>query len=513
MKNKKTIVFSVILILSVCLFILSFVKSFENPGFKLERITEFSQLTGKEVGVTTGSNFEALLKSHIPGAIPVYFNAYPDQIETLKTNKIVGFMADEPVARSIISLNPNFRMLDQKILDDSYGFVFAKNNPGLKNEVNKTIIDFQEDGTMKKLDSIWFGKSESKRIIKNISPIGPRGVIKLATNSSCEPFVYYKNNKIVGFEIDLLNRIAQKLGYGLEIIDMDFSAIIPAVVSGKADIAASCISITAERAKSVLFSVPDYRGGTVIMVNDKVSFGNDMSFGDSFRKSFYRTFISEGRYKLVLNGLNITLIVSFFAIILGSVLAGVICRLRMSKNRWLSIIGKSYIGFFQGTPILVFLMIVYYVVFKQVDIDPVLVAILAFSLNYAAYAAEIYRTGINAVGKGEIEAATAMGFSKIQTFVKIVMPQALKHAMPPLRSEVMSTIRMTSVVGYIGIQDLTKVSDIIRSRTYETFFPLVATALIYFTITILLAHFLSHIEFKIDPKSRKRVLKGVFVQK
>lgn len=513
MKNKKIIILTATSIfLIVGLFFMLIVKNTELPRINTEKITKFSQLKRKEVGVITGSTFEALLKSNIPDAIPEYYNGYPDQIEALKTNKITAFMADEPIARILINFNPGFRIMKQKILNDSYGFVFAKNNTKLKSEVDKTILKFQKDGTMKDLDSIWFGKDESKKVIK-LSLRGPRGVIKLATNSAAEPFVYYKNRQIVGFEIDLLSKISEKLGYGLDIIDMDFSAIIPAVTANKADIAASCISITPERAKSVLFSTPNYRGGTVMVVDDKTVNKIQISIIDSFKKSFFRTFVFENRYKLVIDGLMTTLVVSFFSIFFGSILAGGVCRLRLSKNKFLLTLGKAYIGFFQGTPLLVFLMIVYYIVFQKVDINPIITAVIAFSLNYAAYAAEIYRTGINTVDKGQIEAATAMGFSKVQTFIKIVMPQALRHSIPPLRSEVMSTIRMTSVVGYIGIQDLTKVSDIIRSRTYETFFPLIATALIYFIITFLIAHFLTHIELKIDPKSRKRELKGVVIEK
>lgn len=512
MKKNKNIVLTIISIV-VFIIILIFIKNSPKIETDSGKITKLSQLSGKEVGVTTGSNFESLLKTHIPQAIPAYYNGYPDQIEALKTDKITAFMADEPVARTIINTNPKFRILKQKIINDSYGFVFAKNNKKLKDEFNKCILEFKFNGTMKKLDSIWFGKDETKKTIKTFHNPNAKGIIKLATNSSAEPFVYYKDNQIVGFEIDLINKITQKLGYELEIIDMDFSAIIPAVVSGKADIAASCVSITPERAKSVLFSMPTYKGGTVIMVNDKTVVVKELSLKSSLKQSFYRTFIAENRYKLIINGLLTTIIVSFFSIVLGSILAGVICYLRLSKNKILLAIGKSYIGFFQGTPILVFLMIVYYIIFQDIDINPVTVAVIAFSLNYAAFAAEIYRTGISAVDNGQIEAAIAMGFSKIQTFIKIIMPQALKHSIPPLRSEVMSTIRMTSIVGYIGIQDLTKASDIIRSRTYETFFPLIATAIIYFAITFLLAYILTHIEIKIDPKSRKRVLKGVVTEK
>ena len=137
------------------------------------------------------------------------------------------------------------------------------------------------------------------------------------------------------------------------------------------------------------------------------------------------------------------------------------------------------------------------------------VAVIGFSINFAAYVSEMMRTGIDAVDKGQHEAAVALGFNRFQVFSKITLPQALRHELPVFKGEFVSMLKMTSVVGYIAIQDLTKMSDIIRSRTYEAFFPLIATALIYFAIAYAMTALLSLVELKIDPKQRKRVVKGV----
>lgn len=477
-----------------------------------EEINHVDQLKGEKVGVISGSLFGNFLKMGVPEAIPEDYNSYPDQIQGLKSGKVTAFLADEPIARMVVKENPEFKILPEVIIDDKYGLVFAKKNSKLCDEFDKILTRFEKDGTIKELDNIWFGDNEDAKLIRNYPKIGKNGTIKHAINSGTPPFSYIKNGKIVGFEVDVVARIANELGYGVEVFDMDFSSLIPSVVSGKNDIASGAISITDERKKSVLFPRSHYKGGIVAIVKTKSAPPENNAFISDFKKSFMRTFVEEGRYKLIVSGLLVTLIVTFFSIFWGTILAGGICALRCSKNKVLSSIGKIYIQLMQGTPILVLLMIMYYIVFRQIDADPVFIAIIAFALSFAAYAAEMYRSGIDAVDKGQVEAATAMGFSKLNTFIKITFPQALRHILPVYRGEVISNLKMTSIVGYIAIQDLTKASDIIRSRTYETFFPLIVTAIIYFLLAFIITHLLVLVENKINPKYRKREIKGIEVK-
>ena len=153
-------------------------------------------------------------------------------------------------------------------------------------------------------------------------------------------------------------------------------------------------------------------------------------------------------------------------------------------------------------PILL-IMVLYYLIFASVDINAVLVAIIGFALNFAAYAGEMLRTGIDAIPKGQREAALALGFNRYQTFAKVILPQALRQILPVYRGEFINMLKTTSIVGYIAIQDLTKASDIIRSRTYEAFFPLIATALIYFVTAWFLAGFLVWLDTRLDPAKRR----------
>ncbi len=471
---------------------------------------ELAQLAGKKVGVLTGSTYDSVLKKQNPKAVPEYFNSFSDQTASLKTGKIEGFLVDEPIARDIMNHTSGVTILKELLTADGYAFALSKKQANLHQQVNAILQDLREDGTIQKLEDKWFGTNDAVKVLPDLKLDGKNGVIRLATNSNLAPFVYSQHGTIVGYDIELAMIIAAKLERKLEIMDMDFAAIIPSLVSGKSDMGAGGIIVTEERARSVLFSIPNYKGGVAVMVM-KDAGAREIAgggFWSDLNKSFRRTFIVEDRYKLVLQGLWVTILISILSAIVGTVLGFGICLMRRAKTRWANIPARVFIRAIQGTPIVVLLMILYYIVFGSVDINAILVAVVGFSINFAAYVSEMMRTGIDAVDKGQHEAAYAIGFNKIQVFTKITFPQAARHVLPVFKGEFISMLKMTSVVGYIAIQDLTKMSDIIRSRTYEAFFPLIATALIYFVIAYAMTHLLSRVEMSVDPKQRKRVVKG-----
>ena len=477
----------------------------KKTGLAYQSIAEAD---GQAIGVETGSILDQIAQKYMPQSSQQYYNSYPDCLVALKAGKIEGFLCDEPVARDISRKNPGIGYIKEVIVPDSLGIGISKSRPELKAILDAGITRFEQDGTTQEMDDIWFGADESKK--KLPAPIeGTKGTVVCAVSAGHEPMVYVSNGQIVGYEVDLVTRILQDAGYQVNFVNMDFQGLIPSVISGKANLLAGSVSITEERAQSVLFSKPMYGGGIVLVVKDYSTAVEDQGIWAGIENSIQRNFIAEDRYKLVLEGLKTTVIITLGAAILGTIMAFGVCMLRRSRNKFLNIPAKIFVKIMQGTPLVVFLMIMYYIVFGNSSIDPVYVAILAFAINMAAYVSEMMRTGIDAVDKGQREAACAMGFTKVQTFMKIVVPQALKYIIPVYTGEFISMMKMTSVVGYIAIQDLTKMGDIIRSRTYEAFFPLISTALIYLVVAWLLIFLLSYLEDKIDPKRRPRTLKGV----
>lgn len=205
-----------------------------------------------------------------------------------------------------------------------------------------------------------------------------------------------------------------------------------------------------------------------------------------------------------MEGLKTTVVISVLSTVFGTLLGALICFMRMSKKSVLSLPARIYISILRGTPVLVVLMMIFYVVFASVNIDPVFVAVVAFGMNFAAYVSEIFRTGIDGVDKGQTEAGIAMGFTRVRTFLYIVLPQTVRRILPVYKGEFISLVKMTSIVGYIAVQDLTKASDIIRSRTFDAFFPLVMVAILYFLISWVLMQSLEYVERVTDPKYKRR---------
>lgn len=225
-----------------------------------------------------------------------------------------------------------------------------------------------------------------------------------------------------------------------------------------------------------------------------------ISFLGNLGEGFQNNILSENRYLLILEGLKTTISIAVLAVLLGTILGSISCWMRLSKNKFLQLLAKIYVSILRGTPVLVLLMIIFYVVFASVNIEPLWVAVIAFGLNFGAYSSEIFRNGLASVQTGQHEASIALGFSKFQTFWHIVLPQAIRRILPVLKGEIITLIKMTSVVGYIAVQDLTKAGDIIRSRTFDAFFPLVMVAILYFVISWGLIFAIEFIEKKTGRK-------------
>lgn len=219
-------------------------------------------------------------------------------------------------------------------------------------------------------------------------------------------------------------------------------------------------------------------------------------------------FITQNRYMYLLDGLKVTIIVAIIAVIIGIVLGlltAVVKVLAESNKKLepLAVIANIYVTVIRGTPVMVQLLIIYFVVFASVDISKVLVASIAFGLNSGAYVSEIIRAGILAVDKGQNEAGRSLGLSIGQTYRYIILPQALKNILPALGNEFISLLKETAVVGYIGLQDLTMGADIIRSRTYDAFIPLITAAIIYLAIVMLLSYGLKRLERRLRRSDKR----------
>ncbi len=231
----------------------------------LVEVNNINDLEDRNVGIYTGSEYDTILNKKVPSAKASYYNSYSDQISALKAGKIDGFLTDEPLAKEILKENDGLKILDEKLTEDSYAFAISPDKEDLQKEINIQLAKMIENGKLLEFENKWMGDDEEQKQLEKYEYDASKGTIRFATVSGSAPFAYMKNNEIVGYDIDVILYICKVLGYKLEIIEMSFDGIIPALISGKVDMAGCSIIVTEERKKSVLFSDANYTGGIVVI--------------------------------------------------------------------------------------------------------------------------------------------------------------------------------------------------------------------------------------------------------
>lgn len=222
-----------------------------------------------------------------------------------------------------------------------------------------------------------------------------------------------------------------------------------------------------------------------------------MDFWAKMVDEFTRCFIREDRYMLLVSGIGVTIKVSLLALLLGLIIGFLIAICNLSKNKILKAIGGIYTDIIRGTPSVTQLMIIYFVIFASVHWEKWIIASIAFGINSGAYVSEIIRAGILSIDKGQTEAGRSLGLNQFQTMVDIILPQALKNVFPALCNEFIVLIKETAIVGYVGLMDIQKAGDFIKSATFLAFMPLIGTAIIYYILIKLLNIGLKWIEKKL----------------
>ncbi|MGE0667116.1 MAG: ABC transporter permease subunit [Sphingomonadales bacterium] len=477
------------------------------PGGGLELRSQ-DDLADKRIGVMMGTVYDGYAQEKWPKAELLNYQSFPDLALALATGKVDAILYDAEPLREILRERPDLTKFGPPLFTLPMGVGFRKGSP-LLGEFNRFLTEIRSNGIYDDMTTRWIDHREFA--MPAIGAESPRGKIVVGATGGSMPFSGVQDGEMIGFDIEMTRRFAAFLGRDIEIADMEFGSLIAAVAAGKVDLIAASIYITDERKRQIDFSNPYFDMESWVAVR-KVDVAGDSaadavperSFIERVADSFQSNIIHEKRYLLLWDGLKVTVLISILATLFGTTLGGLICFMRMSASPLLSAPAKIYISILRGMPVLVLLMLIYYVAFASVNISPILVAVIAFGMNFAAYVAEIYRSGIESVDRGQSEAGVAMGFTRVQAFVYIVLPQTIRRILPVYKGEFISLVKMTSIVGYIAVQDLTKASDIIRSRTFDAFFPLVMVAILYFLISWLLMQSLGYLERKTDPKYTRR---------
>ncbi len=497
-------------ILSLTAIFAVLILSFSGCGSEKKVYSELSDFEESTLGVVTGSLYDGYSRAMFPKAEIKYHKNFADVLQGLKQGKVNGCMLDEPNYNAVKRTETELSCIDVPQHDVEIGYAFQKNDGGytLQGQMNELLNSLKASGEIDALIEKWYGPTEPTENIPVPDFSDNPTKLKVAVDATRKPFVYLLNGEYVGFEVEVLYMFCEKHGYNPVFEDVPFASGIAGLSGEKYDMVAGGIYMTPERKESVNFCDP-YMFADVVMVKPADSENSGIIAG--LTKGFNRTFIEEGRWRLIAEGVCTTLIITLCSAVLGTILGFLIYMLCRVLGRPAVAITRIFTVITNGTPIVVILMILYYVVFGKTDISGIIVSILGFSLTTAAFVYEKMTVSVNGIESGQTEAALAMGFTDNASFFNIILPQALKFFMPLYRAEMSALIKATAVVGYIAVQDLTQMSDIIRSNTYEAFFPLISSAVIYLVISFAISRFVGMIISRLEPKNRDKakILKGV----
>jgi len=469
-------------------------------------IRTFEELNSPQyrIGCMTGIVATDTAKRMMAKAQYAEFPMPVDAFTALCSGKVDAVVLDRPTLEFLALAHPELSVLKEDLAVGHISVAAARRSAALMAQVNEFIRQYRADGSCRQMFDRWFHTKDS-RMPQIPEPEKPTGTLKVGITVNNEPMCFLQNGKIAGFDSEFALRLGAFLNRKVQFTDIPYDALTAALKSGRIDLAIAQMDAQPEREESVLFS-DNYIDSPVTAVVRCREIADLQCSREQICRSFVKTFVHESRWKLILQGLGTTIVITFFAVLAGTVLALVLCLMCRSKSRIAVWTGERFISLMMGTPVLVVLMIFYYVVFARVDIHGIFVAILVFSLDFAAYTGVTLRSGIDMIPHSQMEAALALGHRPTAAFFRFILPQAVYRILPVYRGTVISTLKSTSIVGYIAIMDLTKAGDIIRSRTYEAFFPLIAIALLYFLSAKCLTGILLYLEKRMDPEQHRKKL-------
>lgn len=482
-----------------------------GQAIEASKVSAVDDLEGSKIGVqigTIGDTYVSDYEGDEAGTTITRFNKGADAIQSLKQGKVDCVIIDEQPAKAFVGKNSDLSILEEEFAIEDYAICVSKENKELTAKINEALGQLKQEGFIADIIGNYIGE-ETKGKHPYVSPEGTQysnGKLIVATNVAFPPYEYYENGVAVGIDVDIATAIGDLLGMEVVVSDMEFDSIIMAVQSGKADIGVAGLTVTEDRLKNIDFSDSYTTSKQVIIVRN----GTAAASGNLIEK-IKHTFVEGDRWKYIPKGLLNTIIISGLAGICGILLGFLFAIIRVAyensqeRGYFLTLANmtaKLYLTVFRGTPMMVQLLIMYYVIFASVHVNPILAAVIAFGLNSGAYVAEAVRAGINSIPNGQFEAGRSLGFTYSKTMRYIIMPQAIKNALPAMCNEFIALLKESSIVGYIGLMDLTKAADIIRSNTYEALLPLLSVAAVYLVIVIILTSLVERLERRLTKDAR-----------
>ena len=456
-------------------------------------------LFGYRVAVSSGDSYDHLI-SEYPEIIPIRVGS-GEVLVTVQKGKADYGVLDSISCLSVdisqYGLEPKFtgfRSMD-------YPIIFSRGSIGLCDRFNEFVLYADSSGLMQRLKNKWINANESIHILDSLDlPVSGKPM-KVAAAGIRYPYTYYSGNELTGFQTDMMRHFSAWSGIPVEIKFYDVSAALQEMQINRLDATYIPITINEERAQIVVPSIPYLHDGGMCFGRIR-EYVEKKSFFQSVKDSFRNNLITEDRWTLMADGLWLTIYVSLLSVLLATATGALLCRMRMSRRRSASGFARVFVDIVRSIPLLVLLMLLFYVILAPFQLPAQMTAVICFGLYFGAYMSETFRTGIESIDGGQWEAGAALGMRRFTTFCKVVLPQALLRIIPVYKGQIITLVKSTSIIGYVAIIDLTKAGDVIRARTFDAFFPLLFVAGIYLLVSWMFGFGLDILEKKLTPKSR-----------
>lgn len=440
-----------------------------------------SRRTAYRIAVEINTPMDSAAQAEYPDAELVYVGDAMEGLMAVRTGKVDAYLGERNNVETAIIGGFEGIKIERGNLGEpgrvAAGVSLKSSIPNATDYMNEFIRLMKSDGTIEDMRQRWI---VDKNYTMPEIPVAanPDKTITVGTTCLIEPFSFYANQEPSGFDVELMQRFALWANARLVIQFSDWSGIFAVLTTGQADYVLSNLYI--RDTDAIAFSESYLTMENVLVVADETAVGSG-SFFEAVAESFKKNFIDENRWKTIVEGLVATLKITGFSILFGTILGFFVCLGKRSKYKALANTLNAITLTIKGVPILVLLMIFYYIIFVRVA--ALTVAIAAFSINFAAITSDMMKGALDAIGKGQWEAASALGFTRSKAFARIMVPQALRTFLPLYVSAIVALLHLTSIAGYVTIIDITYASQLIRTQTYDPFFPLILTAVVYLVLT------------------------------
>ena len=503
-QSKKIRYIILMLIMAINISMLTGCGAEEKKTVKIESVQDFNdkKLT---IGVISGYIFGEEVETYLPEAKTKVYYSREEAYKGLQIGEVDGVADDEPAIRARMRSDDSVSMADGYVDSSEYSFLFQKNEWGetLSKQFSEYIAKLKESGELAQLDEKWFGKNTENKVSEDYSTLpDTNGTLNITYEGADVPFAYTSRDKPVGYEIDIAIGFCKEYGYGLNIVKREFQDTLEGIKSGEYDAGCGAITITEARKKDYCFGAADYEGGIGICIRSVNNSALEDKSKNEFERSVKKTFLDHDRYKLFLKGILLTLLITICSVLGGTILGVIFYILSKRGNGVVRLIIRMITGFIHLVPAVMLVMLIYYSFYSRLTTGGIIAAISAFTLVFSDDVYRVILKNAKARKNDELQEQYRLEYIDTKEFFDVLFKR--KYAViDDYKEKIITLIKMTAVVGYVSVQDMTRVFDVVRRESLETMTPLIATTALYFLLILIITVIFDRIGNS-EPKNKEK---------